>query len=154
MAGEWPVDVEQAFLDRLDADVVPTPYGDVALGMAGTFRPTARLDHEPEKIRDLPAVTMFAATAPEDDTETGPAAQVEWTWRVNVYVGLQQGYRDAQAQLKGLWPLVLRAVRADPSLGVDGVWSRLVDPGAEPEISSEEKIMWKELRLAARRMEG
>ena len=142
MAGEWPTDVEQAFLALLDAGELD-----------GAF--VQREDHEPRELEGVPAVTLFPIAAPDEDRETGPRSQVTWTWRVNLYCDLQQqGYKGGQDQLKALWPQTLRVVRSDPSLGIDGVWATLRDPGGEPELSHGERLIVKSLRLEVRRNES
>lgn len=141
-AGDWPSALEQAFLAAIEAQI-PT-----------TFK--TLVDHEPEKFAGnaFPAVSLFAVQAPDDDIETGPRTQTTWTWRVNLYCSIGKGYKEAQAQLKVLWPKLLRAIRVDPSLGIDGSWARLTDPGGEPEFNHDEKFIVKTLRLEIQTMEA
>lgn len=138
----WPDDLEAAFLAAIE---------DVAPGVFKTLLP-----YEPRTFDgavELPAITLLPLQAPDDDVETGPASQVTWTWRVALYASLNGGYEDGQAQLKLIWPRVLQAVRASPSLGVDGAWATLSDPGGEPEFNDAEEWVMKRLTLAIRRME-
>jgi hypothetical protein len=141
MPGTWPTDVEAAFLAAIQTyapDVVRT-----------------RLEYEPQVLSglELPAVCMLPLQAPDVDHQTGPATMVTWTWSVRLYVHLGQGYEGAQAELKAVWPKLLAVCRSDPTLGIDGVWARITDPGGEPEFNEREEWLMKRLHLEARREE-
>lgn len=139
--GSWPTELEQAFLDAVEA------------AEPGLF--PSRLDHEPREFTgyELPALCLLVLQAPDEDHQTGPATQVTWGWSVRIYCTLALGYEQGQAQLKAVWPALLKAIRSDPSLGVDGAWARLRDPGGEPEFSEREEWVMKRLTLEIRREE-
>lgn len=141
-AGDWPLDVETAFLAAVDAAV------------PDTFK---RLhNHEPKILssNEMPAVTMLAMAAPDEDVQTGPASEVTWTWSVRIYASLAQGYEDGQLRLRTAWPKVLLAIRRNPGLGLpDDLYARLRDPGGEPEFDTNEQFVMKRLTLEVQRLE-
>lgn len=141
-AGEFPDLERQAFLDAIAI-------------VDGEELLRSRKPREPGRfsVDELPGVALLWTAAPDEDHQTGPATQTTWTWRCNVYADTSRSYEDAQIDLERIVPKLLQAVRRDPSLGVDGIWARLLDPGGDPEFNDEEQLAWKTLRLEIRREE-
>lgn len=146
--GGWPTDVEEAFLE------LAQEQADQAFRTLLTFEPK-----EFGGASELPALTLYAVQAPSSDVETSSRQEVEWTWRANIYVDLRGGYQEAQEELKRLWPRVLRTTRVHPALGLDSgaddraPWAALSDPGGEPQMNHDERLLWKSLQLVVRRLE-
>jgi hypothetical protein len=106
------------------------------------------VDHEPEKLPRLPAVTMLFRVPAQVDAATGPVNDVTWSWTVSLYLPLRD-YRRAQQQLKELAPAILRLTRADPTLGGtcdQAIVSALDD---DPVFSHDEGWMVARFRLTA-----
>lgn len=141
MPGTFPDAERQAFLDA------------VAALEPGLFRALHPREPGEFSANELPAVALLFVGPPDVDHQTGPATQVTWTFRCNVYADTSRGYEDAQIDLELCVPRLLQAVRADPSVGIDGLWVVLADPGGEPEFNDEEQIAWKQLRLEIRKEE-
>jgi hypothetical protein len=132
MPGEFPFPIEEAFLELCREQLED--------------RVRTYLDYEPESFGgaiELPAIAMLWSGFEQRDEQTGPATANDWTWQVNLYSSLLQGYEEAQRELRSLFPKLLLVVRADPSLGDTGHFARLRDPGERPNFDHGEKIVWK-----------
>jgi hypothetical protein len=104
------------------------------------------VDHEPQTLPRLPCVTLLWVGLSQDDVETGPRTENRWTWRINLYLQLQD-YRRAQDQLKDIVPQLLAITRRDPSLGGTVDWARIADDGQDPVFGDQAGFLRKSLLL-------
>ena len=110
------------------------------------------LDHEPERLpAKLPVVTLLWRGFVQEDVETGPNTENQWTWRVRLHVALGQReqWRSGQASMKVLVPALLNFVRDNPALGNTCERATLEDVGEEPEFDNDSRMMWKDMVLRA-----
>jgi hypothetical protein len=126
-------------------DLIEDAFRTAAAAVVGV---ASALDYEPKELAKLPCVTMLYLGSPQEDAETGTGQDATHTWRIGLYLHLQD-YKKAQQKLKDLLPLVMRIVRTDPQLNATCEWARLVDSLSEPIFNHEEKWMLKTLRLEA-----
>lgn len=111
------------------------------------------LDHEPgPDLPRLPCITMLFVSPQQEDVETGPGTANRWTWRITLYVNLDDYYR-AQRDLKQLLPDLMATVRRNTDLTGTCEWASLDDEGGEPVFAHDDRIVFKTLRLTARTTE-
>jgi hypothetical protein len=131
MPGEFPFEIEQAFLELVRDELPELRTG---------------LDYEPEKFGgsiELPAIALLWTGFTQVDESTGPATQNGWSWQVNLYVTLVAGWEEAQVELRTLFPKLLLAIRRDPSLDDTGTFAGLRDANERPTFDTQEGILWK-----------
>jgi len=109
---------------------------------------TNALDHEPQRLPKMPVVTLLCVRYDPVDAETGIGQDVTYQWLVRLYVPLND-WRTSQQSLKELVPLLLNAVRDDPTLGDYVDFLTLRDSGSEPEFNTDGGYVTKRLTLTA-----
>lgn len=133
-----PEAIEQAF-KALAAAVVGVNYAE---------------DHEPERIKARPAVTMVYlrySVLPEARRELGPQLEVAWEWMVHLYVDLANDHwAAAQSTYRDIASRLVTLPRHSRTLGdVCEAW-QLDDEGHEPDFGTHrEGLLLKEFRLTA-----
>jgi hypothetical protein len=119
----------------------------LAAGVAGV---AAVLDHEPAELPsalgDGAVVTLLGLPPTQQDTATG-LATITYSWRVNVYVNLIQGYDAAQYALADLLAPLLALTRTDWNAnGLLDEWA-LSGSGQEPQFAHAEGWLFQPLIL-------
>lgn len=129
-----PIDIAAAFVDLLDGvEPIRSTYAT-----------------EPENLGLLPSVTLQSRGVSQVGQDTG-GVDLEWSWRVAVYVSTSGGREATQrALLEAITPVV--AVPRDfPYLELPGVsWARIDDDGRLPEFNDSERWAVKEFTLRVR----
>lgn len=106
---------------------------------------------EPNRLDQLPAVTMFFIGCPSISSSTGYNV-VSWTWRVSITVSMSD-LAEAQNELKTYIPQLLAITRADPDLGNTCDWAELNDREEEPFALEDSRGLRKNLYLVAQTTE-
>lgn len=90
------------------------------------------LDFEPQNLpRRLPTATILFTGGAPSDTETGSGEDVEYAWRLNLYIPLDD-FENAQIDLKELLPEVFAAFRSIPTAAGLVDFLRVADAGEDP----------------------
>jgi len=110
-------------------------------------------DYEPERLGQLPSLTLLFTQIGQADVDTGAYTENTWTFRVNLYLPLHD-YKGAQRDLMRLLPEVLAITRRNPSLSGTCSFAVIADDGSEPVFATEEKFVRKSLRLTAESSEN
>jgi hypothetical protein len=104
------------------------------------------VDHEPKNLPRMPCVTMLWVGLAQDDLETGPRTENRWTWRINLYIQLQD-YKRAQDDLKAIVPELLAITRRNPDLDATVAWATIADNGNDPIFGDQAGFLRKSLLL-------
>lgn len=133
-----PDAIEQAF-KALAAQVVGVDYAE---------------DHEPERLKKTPAVTMVYlrySVRDEARQELGPQIEVGWEWMVHLYVDLANGHwKKAQQTYRDIASRLVTLPRLDRTLDETCEAWQLDDEGQEPDFGNHRPgMLLKEFRLTA-----
>lgn len=115
----------------------------------------AALDHEPAELpaalADGAVVTMLGLPPIQTDTATG-LATITYTWRVNVYIDLVQGFDEAQYALAAVLEPLLAITRAAGDVDAGGLvdeWTLAPSGQSEPQFAHAEGHVFQTLTLTA-----
>jgi hypothetical protein len=97
------------------------------------------LDYEPETLpRRLPVTTLLFTGGNPVQAETGPHDDVTYTWKLSLYIPLDD-YKVAQQQLKDLLPAIFAAIRHHPTADDVVDFLRVDDSNEDPVFSSPDR---------------
>lgn len=112
----------------------------------------AALEYEPAELpaalKDGAVVTVLGMPPAQISTSTGMDT-VTYSYRINVYVNLIQGYQEAQDALADVLEALLAKIRPDVNAGgLADIW-RLSGTGQEPAFAHDEGWILQPLTLTA-----
>ncbi len=129
-----------------DLNLMATNIQTLLQGAAGIKQ---AFDHEPDKISNLPAATLFFDGFSQSD-RASRRKTVNWRWIIRIYVPLRTSdIKKPQTDLRNLVQNTIQNLRTDPSLGGSCLYHTISSGEISALLDQNNPLLLAELTLEA-----